>query len=72
MPAYTYKARDRSGKLVEAVMEAASQRDVAANLREKGLIPTDITVPKTGMQADLKLPAWMDVGGKTPGRPNRR
>ena len=65
MPAYTYKARDRSGKLIEAVMEAASQRDVAANLREKGLIPTDITVPKTGMQADLKLPAWMDVGGKT-------
>ena len=46
-------------------MEAASQRDVAANLREKGLIPTDITVPKTGMQADIKLPAWLDIGGKT-------
>ncbi len=65
MPAYAYKARDRSGKLVEAVMEAASQRDVAANLREKGLIPTDIAVPKTGMQADIKLPAWLDIGGKT-------
>ncbi len=65
MPAYTYKARDRSGKLVEAVMEAASQRDVAANLREKGLIPTEIAVPKTGMQADIKLPAWLDIGGKT-------
>ncbi len=65
MPAYSYKARDRSGKLVEAVMEAASQRDVAANLREKGLIPTDITIPKTGMQADIKLPAWLDIGGKT-------
>ena len=65
MPAYTYKARDRSGKLIEAVMEAASQRDVAANLREKGLIPTEIAVPKTGMQADIKLPAWLDIGGKT-------
>ena len=65
MPAYTYKARDRSGKLIEAVMEAASQRDVAANLREKGLIPTEIALPKTGMQADLKLPAWLDIGGKT-------
>ena len=46
-------------------MEAASQRDVAANLREKGLIPTEIAVPKTGMQADIKLPAWLDIGGKT-------
>lgn len=58
MPAYAYKARDRSGKLIEAVMEAATSRDVAANLREKGLIPTEIALPKTGMQADIKLPAW--------------
>lgn len=65
MPAYAYKARDRTGKLVEAVMEAATSRDVAANLREKGLIPTEIALPKTGMQADIKLPAWMDIGGKT-------
>lgn len=65
MPAYAYKARDRSGKLVEAVMEAATSRDVAANLREKGLIPTEIALPKTGMQADIKLPAWLDIGGKT-------
>ncbi len=65
MPAYAYKARDRSGKLVEAVMDAASQRDVAANLRERGLIPTEIALPKSGMQADIKLPAWLDFGGKT-------
>ncbi len=64
MPAYTYKARDRSGRLVEAVMEAPSQRDVAANLREKGLIPTEITLPKTGLQGDVKLPAWLDFGSK--------
>ena len=65
MPAYSYKARDRSGKLVEAVMEAATQRDVASNLREKGLVPTEITLPKTGLQGDIKLPAWLDFGGKT-------
>ena len=64
MPAYSYKARDRSGRLVEAVMEAASQRDVAANLRDKGLVPTEITLPKTGMQADIKLPAFLNFGGK--------
>ena len=65
MPAYAYKARDRSGKLIEAVMEAATSRDVAASLREKGLVPTEIALPKTGMQADIKLPAWLDIGGKT-------
>ena len=65
MPAYTYKARDRSGKLIEAVMEAATQRDVASNLRERGLVPTEITLPKTGLQGDIKLPAWLDFGGKT-------
>lgn len=65
MPAYSYKARDRSGRLVEAVMEAATQRDVAANLREKGLIPTEITLPKSGLQGDIKLPAWLNFGGKT-------
>lgn len=64
MPTYAYKARDRSGKLVEAVMEAASQRDVAAALREKGLIATEIAAPKTGMNADIKLPAWLNLGGK--------
>lgn len=46
-------------------MDAASQRDVAANLRERGLIPTEIALPKSGMQADIKLPAWLDFGGKT-------
>ncbi len=65
MPAYTYKARDRSGKLIEAVMEAATQRDVASNLRERGLVATEITLPKSGLQGDIKLPAWLDFGGKT-------
>lgn len=64
MPTYAYKARDRSGKLVEAMMEAASQGDVAAALREKGLIPTEIALPKTGINADIKLPTWLDFGGK--------
>jgi type IV pilus assembly protein PilC len=36
MPVYTYTARDRSGKLMTATMEAQSQRDVAAALRDKG------------------------------------
>ncbi len=68
MPAYEYKARDRTGKVITASMEAASQRDVAAALRDKGLIPTEIKVPKGGLNADIKLPAWLDIGSK----PNMR
>ena len=68
MPAYEYKARDRTGKVITASMEAASQRDVAAALRDKGLIPTEIKVPKSGLNADIKLPAWLDIGSK----PNMR
>ena len=36
MPVFEYKARDRTGKLIAATMEAASERDVAASLRQKG------------------------------------
>ena len=68
MPAYEYRARDRTGKVITASMEAASQRDVATALRDKGLIPTEIKAPKSGLNADIKLPAWLDIGSK----PNAR
>ena len=64
MPVYEYKARDRSGKLVTATMEAGSQRDVASSLREKGYFISEIKAPKTGLNADLKLPPWLDPSGK--------
>jgi type IV pilus assembly protein PilC len=64
MPVYEYKVRDRSGKTVVATMEAASQRDVAASLREKGYFVTEIKAPKTGFSADIKLPKWLDIGSK--------
>jgi type IV pilus assembly protein PilC len=65
MPVYQYKARDKSGKLVSATMEAAAPRDVAAALREKGYIAiTEIKEPKKGLNADIKLPKWLDIGSK--------
>ena len=60
MPTYTYTARDRSGKLLTATMEAQSQRDVAAALRDKGLFVSEIKAPKAGLQMDIKMPAFMD------------
>lgn len=64
MPVFEYKVRDRSGKLVAATMEASSQRDVAESLREKGYFITEIKVPGKGMNADIALPAWLDIGSK--------
>lgn len=63
MPTYTYTARDRSGKILTATMEAATQREVAAALRDKGLFVSEIKEPKKGLQADIKLPAFLDRVG---------
>ncbi len=68
MPVYEYKVRDKSGSLLAATMEAASQRDVAAALREKGYFITEIKAPKEGMNQDIKLPKWLDIGSQ----PNTR
>ncbi|MEX2541361.1 MAG: type II secretion system F family protein [Trueperaceae bacterium] len=64
MPLFEYKARDRTGKMLSATMEAASQRDVAASLREKGFFISEIKAPKSGLNADIKLPKWLDIGSK--------
>jgi type IV pilus assembly protein PilC len=64
MPVFEYKARDRTGKMIAATMEAASERDVAASLREKGFFISEIKAPKSGLNADIKLPKWLDFGSK--------
>ncbi|MEX2535527.1 MAG: type II secretion system F family protein [Trueperaceae bacterium] len=64
MPVFEYKARDRTGKMIAASMEAGSQRDVAASLREKGFFISEIKTPKAGLNADIKLPKWLDFGSK--------
>jgi len=62
MPVFEYKARDRSGKLIAATMEAGSERDVATALRQKGYFISEIKSPKGGLSADIKLPKWLDIG----------
>lgn len=64
MPVFEYKARDRDGKAFTSTMEAATQRDVAAALREKGYFVSEIKTPKTGLNADIKLPKWLDIGAR--------
>ena len=70
MGVYTYKVRDRAGKTIEATMEAASQRDVASALRDKGYFISEIKSPGTGVKTDINdlIPKWAKIGGK----PNTR
>ena len=39
---FTYKVRDRQGKLVEGALEADNAQLVVAKLREMGYVPIDI------------------------------
>ena len=63
MPVYTYRARDRSGKVVTATMEAATEREVAASLRDKGMFVSEIKPPARGLNMEIKMPAFMDAPG---------
>ncbi|MDD5270545.1 MAG: type II secretion system F family protein [Candidatus Omnitrophica bacterium] len=42
MPNFRYKARDQAGKLVEGVMESATEHDLADKLRKMGYIVTGV------------------------------
>jgi len=63
MPVYTYRARDRSGKIVTATMEAGTEREVAAALRDKGMFVAEIKPPARGLNMEIKMPAFMNAPG---------
>ena len=59
---YTYKVRDRSGKIIEGSLEADSTTLVANRLREMGYVPVAIDKKTTSaMSKELKIPGF---GGK--------
>jgi type IV pilus assembly protein PilC len=54
---YTYKVRDRSGKILEGTLEADSTKLVANKLREMGYVPVAIDKKVTSaMQKELRIP----------------
>jgi type IV pilus assembly protein PilC len=58
---YTYKVRDRQGKLLEGALEADNTALVVSRLRQMGYVPIAIDKKDdTGFQAEVKLP----FGGK--------
>jgi type IV pilus assembly protein PilC len=56
MPNYQYKARDKQGRMISAVIEADDVRTAARALREKGFYIAEIKEPGKGLQADIKIP----------------
>lgn len=56
MPVYEYRVRDKAGKIMSSQIEAESIGQVRDALRTKGLFIVDIKAPKTGLNADIKIP----------------
>lgn len=59
---YAYKVRDKTGNVVEGVLEADSQALVANKLRQMGYVPVAIARQQTSaMKKEIKIPGF---GGK--------
>ena len=55
MPVYQYRAADRSGKVVEGLLEAEAERRVVSRLHEMGLTPLRIALPGEAPRRVLQL-----------------
>jgi type IV pilus assembly protein PilC len=58
MPSFTYKARDKQGRNISAVIEAEDVRSAARILREKGLFIAELKEPAKGLKSDIKIPGF--------------
>lgn len=56
MAVFEYRARDRSGKVLKSQMEAETAAQVRDTLRAKNLMIVEIKAPKSGLNADIKIP----------------
>lgn len=54
MPQFSYKARKRSGELVEGVLEVADRSAALIQIQRSGLFPIAVDAPKSGAAADVK------------------
>ncbi len=59
---FAYKVRDRSGKTMSGELAGSSAAAVSRSLRDKGLIPLEITQQKqaSGLQMEIKIPGFSD------------
>jgi type IV pilus assembly protein PilC len=58
---FTYKVKDKAGKLVEGVLEAENAQLVAGKLRSMGFVPIEIAQQSgVNVHKELKLPGFSD------------
>lgn len=58
---FTYKIRDKAGKIKEGEMEGGSKAAVAKALRERGFNPISVDEKKTSaLQSEIKIPGFSD------------
>jgi type IV pilus assembly protein PilC len=55
---FSYRVRDRNGKIVAGTLEADNQGAVAAKLRQMGYSPIQITEAKAGLKSEISLPGF--------------
>ncbi|WP_288482437.1 type II secretion system F family protein, partial [uncultured Deinococcus sp.] len=60
MPVFEYRVRDMSGKVLKSQMEAETIGQVRDALRAKNLMIVEVKPPRTGMNADVKIPGLSD------------
>ena len=52
---YSYKARDRTGKVISGELQADSEALVIAKLREMAYVPVDVSKKSAGLQREITL-----------------
>jgi type II secretory pathway component PulF len=56
---FTYKVRDKTGKLVEGQLEAENVQLVVSKLRSMGYVPIEIEQQgKQSLSKDIKIPGF--------------
>ncbi|MGZ5384942.1 MAG: type II secretion system F family protein, partial [Acidimicrobiia bacterium] len=54
---YSYKVKDKAGKLHDGEMQASSQSAVAKALRDRGFVPVTVEEKKSSaLQMEIKIP----------------
>jgi type II secretory pathway component PulF len=61
MPNFTYKAKDKSGKVVEGQMSADAKGAVVSRLQAMGLFPMFVSDAKGGDQGELEAEGGLDA-----------
>jgi general secretion pathway protein F len=55
MPLYSYRSSTMDGTIVEGAIEAADEKSAIEKIKNKGVIPLKVTIPKEGIKWRLRL-----------------